>query len=110
MVRGRRSAYATGMALPSSRAPLHSQTGTSSGYALIVWSQLQPAVVVARVKELLWSIDPDASVVEAGSIRDQRLESLHRRRCALRLSTAFAATPMQLAGAATALRRAGGVR
>lgn len=77
---------------------LHSQTRAASGFELVVRSPLQPAVVVARVKELLWSVDPGVPVVEAGSMRDQLLESLYRQRFVVRLSSAFAATSMLLAG------------
>lgn len=76
----------------------HSRTRTSSTYDLIVRSPRPATAVVARVKELLWSIDPDVPVVEAGSMRVSLLDALYRQRFVLRLSAAFAMTALMLAG------------
>ena len=75
-----------------------SRNETRSGYTLVVRSSHPTEAVVARVKDLLRTIDRDAPVLDAGSMRDAMLESLYRQRFVLRLSTAFAATALILAG------------
>lgn len=76
----------------------HARTNASAYYFLIVRSPLHASVVVSSIKQLLWSIDPDVPVVEAGSMRDSLLDSLYRQRFVVRLSTMFAATAILLAG------------
>ncbi len=73
--------------------------GAAGGsYTLIARSPLAPGAVVPRIKELLWTLDPNVPVSEAGSVRDALLDSLYRHRFVLRLFTAFAVTALVLAG------------
>jgi predicted permease len=75
----------------------HARREAGGGYTLVVRSPRDASVVVSRVKELLWVIDPDAPVVEAGSMRDDLLGSLYRQRFLLRLTTAFAVIALLIA-------------
>ncbi len=74
-------------------------TRTRGGFFnLLVRSPLSPDVVVARVKEQLWNIDPGLPVTEAGPVRDALIDGLYRQRFVLQLTAAFAAITIVLAG------------
>lgn len=78
--------------------PLQKDGTGATYYMLMVRSALSPEMVVSRVKELLWAIDPDVPVVEAGSFREVLIEGHYRRRFVLRLTAAFGAIAVLLTG------------
>jgi putative ABC transport system permease protein len=76
----------------------YSRTQARGGFSVIVRSALAAGVVIARVKEVLWTIDPGAPISDAGNMRDRLLDSLYRQQFLARLSGAFAAIAVLLAG------------
>lgn len=75
----------------------HARTRASGSYNLIVRSPHPVNVAIPRIKEMLWAVDPDVPIVEAGSMRDGLLDSLYRQQLLLRLALAFAMTASLLA-------------